>query len=77
MSESPTDPQPKPAMQEPGLDAAQQSLSDALRVSFFVLKLLMGVLLVAYLVSGTVRVDEQHTAVRFRHGGMRLTAQPY
>ena len=51
MSQSPGTPsQPNaPLPDDSGLDAAQQSLSDALRVSFFLLKVLMIVLLVIYL----------------------------
>ena len=67
MSQAPTTTQP-PAPHEPGLDAAQQSLSDALRVSFSVLKVLMVVLLVVYLCSGVFRVEEENTAVRYRFG---------
>ena len=63
-SPNPTPPPDKPAPGEPGLDAAQQSLSDALRVSFGVLKVLMVVLFVVYLGSGVIRVDEQNTADR-------------
>ncbi|MFN3167370.1 MAG: SPFH domain-containing protein [Phycisphaeraceae bacterium] len=70
MTQSPTDPNPTPppGAQEPGLDAAQQSLSDALRVSFGVLKVVMALLFVVYLGSGVFRVDEQNTAVRYRFG---------
>ncbi len=73
MTQAPTDPNPTPppdtpGASEPGLDAAQQSLSDALRVSFGVLKVLMIVLFVVYLGSGVIRVDEQNTAVRYRFG---------
>ncbi|MEM9109334.1 MAG: SPFH domain-containing protein [Planctomycetota bacterium] len=74
MSEPPQDPNPtspppvqKPA-EEPGLDAAQQSLSDALRVSFRVLKVVMVLLMIVYVFSGVFRVDEKNTAVRYRFG---------
>jgi modulator of FtsH protease HflK len=50
------------------LDPAQKSLADALRVSFFVLKLVMLVLLVLYLVSGTFTVGSDQVAVRLRFG---------
>jgi len=57
-----------PPADEHGLDAAQQSLSDALGVSFTVLKVLMVVLIVVYLFSGVFQVDEQNEAVRLRFG---------
>lgn len=69
MTPAPTPPNPGQQPQgEPGLDAAQQSLSDALRVSFTVLKALMFILLIVYLGSGITRVDEQNIAVRYRFG---------
>lgn len=58
---------PKPN-DAPGLDAAHQSLSDALRVSFLVLKVVMVVLFVAYLFSGTIIVEEGEMKVRYRFG---------
>jgi len=68
-------PTPPPAenrtlpVQEPGLDAAQQSLSDALSVSFLVLKVLMVVIVSAYVFIGsTFQVNEQNKAVRLRFG---------
>ena len=67
-----SDPTPNPPTvtmpDEHGLDAAQQSLSDALGVSFTVLKVLMGALVVVYLFSGVFEVDEQSEAVRLRFG---------
>ena len=53
---------------EPGLDAAQQSLSDALGVSFTVLKGLMFLLIFVYLFSGIFQVDEKNKAIRLRFG---------
>lgn len=50
------------------MDAAQQSLADALRVSFTVLKFVMVLLVVVYVFSGIFRVDEQNRAVRLRFG---------
>lgn len=50
------------------LDPAQQSLSDALRVSFGILKVAMVLLLVAYLFSGFFTVTAQEAAVRLRFG---------
>ncbi|MEX0654810.1 MAG: SPFH domain-containing protein [Phycisphaeraceae bacterium] len=52
------------------LDPAQQSLADALRVSFNILKGLMVLLLIAYLFSGTFWVEEQERAVRLRFGAL-------
>jgi membrane protease subunit HflK len=66
VSQAPTD--PTKTTDEPGLDAAQQSLSDALRVSFLVLKIVMVFLVFAYLLSGTIIVEEGKTAVRYRFG---------
>lgn len=68
MSQAPPNPMPSNEAQGPGLDPAQQSLSDALRVSFFVLKVLMVGLLVIYVFSGIFRVKEGDTAVRYRFG---------
>lgn len=67
MSESPTPPKPV-VPKDPGLDAAQQSLADALRVSFNVLKVVMVLLIVVYICSGVFRVDEQNRAIRLRFG---------
>ena len=52
----------------PGLDAAHQSLADALRVSFWVLKFAMLLLVVVYLFSGVFNVREQEIAIRLRFG---------
>ncbi|MEX2672311.1 MAG: SPFH domain-containing protein [Phycisphaeraceae bacterium] len=52
------------------LDPAQQSLADALRVSFNILKVVMVLLLVAYVFSGAFWVEEQERAVRLRFGAM-------
>lgn len=57
-----------PGSQPPGVDPAQQSLSDALRVSFGLLRLVMIVLVVAYLFSGFYQVGEQEEAVVTRFG---------
>jgi len=62
---NPTGPQPP---DEQDLDAAQQSLSDALRVSFTLLKGLMILLLVVYIFSGVFRVEENEIGVRYRFG---------
>ena len=49
------------------LDAASRSLSDALRISFIILKIIMVVLIVLFVVSGfeTVGPDEQALVLRF------------
>lgn len=59
-----------PESQEPAapeLDAAGKSLSEALRISFIILKIIMIVLVVAFLASGfeTVGSDEQAIVLRF------------
>ena len=58
----------KPADAPPALDPAQQSLAEALRVSFAILKLAMLGLLVAYLFSGTFSVGSNEVALRLRFG---------
>ncbi len=52
----------------PPTDPAQQSLSDALRVSFGLLRIAMIALLIAYLFSGFYQVGEQEAAVVTRFG---------
>ena len=52
----------------PALDPAQQSLAEALRVSFAILKLAMVGLLVAYAFSGMFSVGSNEVAVRLRFG---------
>jgi membrane protease subunit HflK len=52
----------------PALDPAQQSLAEALRVSFTILKLAMVALLVAYAFSGTFSVGSNEVALRLRFG---------
>lgn len=52
----------------PALDPAQQSLAEALRVSFAILKLAMAALLVAYAFSGTFSVGSNEVALRLRFG---------
>lgn len=67
MSQAPTDPTQN-APDAPGLDAAHQSLSDALRVSFRVLKVVMVGLMIAYVFSGIIIVQEGEMKVRYRFG---------
>ncbi len=57
-----------------GLDPAQRSLADALRVSFWVLKVAMVLLLILYLASGVFNVSQQQTALRLRFG--RVVGEP-
>ena len=52
----------------PPLDPAQQSLAEALRVSFSILKVAMFAALVAYAFSGTFSVGSNEVAVRLRFG---------
>lgn len=52
----------------PASDPAQQSLEEALRVGFAILKLAMLVLLVAYAFSGTFSVGSNEVALRLRFG---------
>ncbi len=62
---------PKPAEPRPyapTIDPAQQSLAEALRVSFTILKLAMLALLVAYAFSGTFSVGSNEVALRLRFG---------
>ncbi|MEM6391186.1 MAG: SPFH domain-containing protein [Planctomycetota bacterium] len=55
-------------------DPAAQSLSDALRVAFLLLKFVMVILVVIYLVSGTFTVDQQQAAVKLRFG--KIVGEP-
>ncbi|HNY79226.1 MAG: SPFH domain-containing protein [Sedimentisphaerales bacterium] len=53
------------------LDAAGKSLSDALRLSFFILKIIMIVLVIAFLISGFKTVDSGEKAMVLRFGAIR------
>jgi membrane protease subunit HflK len=66
----PTDTSPVPGGPgaDPALDPAQQSLAEALRVSFGILKVAMVALLVAYACSGTFSVGSNEVALRLRFG---------
>ena len=57
-----------PQMNPPGVDPAQQSLADALNVSFWILRIVMITLVVLYLFSGFYRVAEQEAALVTRFG---------
>ncbi len=50
------------------LDAASQSLADALRATFRILKAVMVLLVIAFLLSGMIRVDENEEAIVLRFG---------
>ncbi|MBL7193260.1 MAG: hypothetical protein ISS73_04855 [Pirellulales bacterium] len=52
----------------PALDPAQQSLADALRVSFTILKFVMIAVLIAYGASGIFSVGSNEVALRLRFG---------
>lgn len=54
-----------------GLDAAGKSLSEALRVSFIILKVIMIVLVLAFLVSGLRKVGSDEKALVLRFGKIR------
>jgi len=58
---------------EPALDAASRSLTDALRVSFAILKVIMAVLIVLFLGSGLFTVGEDENALVLRFGRIRGT----
>lgn len=66
---------PTPASDLPGIDPAQQSLSDALRVSFGLLRAVMVILVIAYLFSGIYQVGEQEEAVVTRFGKVVTDSQ--
>ena len=53
---------------EPSLDPAQQSLADALRLSFGILKIVMIILAVFFLASGVFIVDQKQAALVLRFG---------
>ena len=68
MEAQPQRPVPVAAEAEPSLDPAQQSLSDALRLSFAVLKVVMIVLAVFFLASGFFTVNQKQAALVLRFG---------
>lgn len=76
MDQDPTQPPNEtepPSLDGPGpvrLDTAEQSLADALRVCFLLLKVTMVVVLIVYLFSGVFLVPEQSKKVRLRFGGV-------
>ena len=52
-------------------DAASKSLSEALRISFVILKVIMVILIIAFLASGFVTVDPDEQAIVLRFGKIR------
>ena len=62
-------PEAAPAGEE--LDAASESLSEALKVSFVILKVIMIVLILAFLASGFETVDSDEQAIVLRFGKIR------
>lgn len=62
--------------EERPLDAANQSLADALRSSFSILKGIMVVLVVLYLFSNVRRIDGHEEALRLRLGRLLPGVQP-
>jgi regulator of protease activity HflC (stomatin/prohibitin superfamily) len=72
MSDIPTSSMASPdagaAPQDEMLDPAQQSLAEALRLSFGILKITMLLLLVVYAFSGTFSVGSNEVALRLRFG---------
>ena len=70
MTQTPAEPNqlPQPETAEPSLDPAQQSLADALRLSFGILKIVMIVLAVFFLGSGLFTVDQKQAALVLRFG---------
>jgi membrane protease subunit HflK len=63
-------PQRDQAAQALSLDPAQQSLAEALRITFFILRLGIGVLIVLFLLSGAKQVKESERGVRLTFGAV-------
>ncbi|MCU0916124.1 MAG: SPFH domain-containing protein [Planctomycetes bacterium] len=66
---------PQPVSREEDLDAAGRSLSDALRISFAILKVIMIILVVAFLASGFKTVGSDEKALVLRFGKVRGVGQ--
>lgn len=58
------------------LDAAGKSLSEALRISFIILKVIMVVLIVAFLASGFKKVESEEQAIVLRFGRIQRILNP-
>jgi membrane protease subunit HflK len=65
----------QPPSQSEDLDAAGRSLSDALRISFAILKVIMIILVVAFLASGFKTVGSDEKALVLRFGKVRGVGQ--
>lgn len=57
-------------------DLAGEFLGKALRHSFFILKIIMGVLIVLFFTSGIFRVEENENALVLRFGKIQRTCEP-
>jgi membrane protease subunit HflK len=68
MSEQDPHQTPPPGQVPPAEDAGSQALSDALRSSFFIVKIIMIVLVLAFLSSGFFTVGPQERAILLRLG---------
>ncbi len=66
---------PQPLSKADDLDAAGRSLSDALRISFAILKVIMIILVVAFLASGFKTVGPDEKALVLRFGKVRGVGQ--
>jgi membrane protease subunit HflK len=66
---------PSPQSKGEDLDAAGRSLSDALRISFAILKVIMIILVVAFLASGFKTVGSDEKALVLRFGQIRGVGQ--
>jgi membrane protease subunit HflK len=66
---------PPPPSKSDNLDAAGRSLSDALRISFAILKVIMIILVVAFLASGFKTVGSDEKALVLRFGKIRGVGQ--
>jgi membrane protease subunit HflK len=66
---------PQPPAKADDLDAAGRSLSDALRISFAILKVIMIILVVAFLASGFKTVGSDEKALVLRFGKVRGVGQ--
>jgi membrane protease subunit HflK len=67
--------EPPPPSQADDLDAAGRSLSEALRISFAILKVIMMILVVAFLASGFKTVGPDEKALVLRFGKVRGVGQ--
>src|SRR3989339_536922 len=60
---------------EPELDAAGKSLSDALRISFVILKIIMLILIALFLASGITIIEPSEKAIVLHLGEIRGTGE--